>query len=473
MRLSPRRFRSVLARQAGLATIVLLLAALPLASADTRPSWIPPDTPAGPVVTLTALLAGSHLWQPVTTTSVTVLSISCPTCDSATVSADFTVGDSTGAHLRVHVPNTWQATWNVKKQNFLPAVGQRVVVQGEAEQTSGGERFVTMKRFGEIANTGPTVHAYDVAAGKYATGTYAWISNAVVLNRGRWTDGDVTWDIRDPVGGGLLHLELSPPYYGQLHLPNMGDIVHPYGQLRFDPDHNWWELHPVRCWSTSECVPSTAGFVTNAPPAGSPTVFPGSYEQGGDVPVWVPMDNTTTTPPPTGTTFNVTFAPTGNEWWVQTTTRSDRVVATVDASVDSGAWVQLTAYSWGWAKSIHAPPGSLVQFRAHAADGSLALSPSYLWPPGTTATPPPSSGNFTATFTPCCGNDWWVQVTVTSGTMVTGVDAQVGTASWVALDAHSYGWAKSISAPAGVHVTFRAHASDGSVVTSATYVSPV
>jgi hypothetical protein len=319
----------------------------------------------------------------VTTQTVTVASLSCPSCDEATVAADFYVKDGTGTQVWVHVPNTWQSTFNVKKQNFVPALGQSVVVQGVAGFVNG-QHMITMKRFGEVGHVGPTTHAYDVGAGKFPSGAYVWLAPVKILNRGHWDDGDYSWDVRDPAGGAIVHVELSPPYNGQLHLPNVGDTVTPYGQVRFDPDHNWWELHPVRCWSASECVPTTAGYMRNGPPAGTPVAsgsYTGSYEQGGPVPLWVPINGAAApgTSPNQGA-FGASFAVKGNEWWVQAVISATKPIASADANVNGGAWVPLTNQGWGWAKSIHAPAGSHVQFRAHATDGSIALSPSYVWP---------------------------------------------------------------------------------------------
>jgi hypothetical protein len=271
--------------------LLLVLGAAALAEATTPPAGIPPDGPAGPVEPLGAILAG-HVaaGTMVTTETVTVTRVSCPSCDDATVAADFWVSDASGASLWVHVPNTWQETWNVKKQNFVPDAGASVVVQGAVGNVNG-QWMITMKRFGLQGTPGATVHAYDVAAGKYPSGTYVWIAPAQVLNRGHWPDGDYSFDLRDPAGGGLVHVELSPPYWGQLHVPNMGDVVTPYGQVRFDPDHGWWEIHPVRCWSPSECVPLAASYVRNGPPPGTPP-DPGDYEQGGPVPLYVPLHAT-------------------------------------------------------------------------------------------------------------------------------------------------------------------------------------
>lgn len=370
------------------ALVATAIATIPFVGAQTRPAYIPPDGNAGPVVSLAAVKSGAvGAGTMITTQQSTVTSISCPSCDEATVAADFWIKDSSGATVRVHVPNTWQATYNVKKQNFVPATGMKVVVQGVAGYVNG-ERLITMKRFSEIGHPGPIVHAYEVAAGKFPSGTYVWLDPVKVLNRGHWDDGDYSWDVRDPAGGGMVHVELSPPYNGQLHLPNMGDTVAPYGQVRFDPDHNWWELHPVRCWTPSECVPTTAGYVRNGPPAGTPTGTNGWYEQGGPVPLSTPMTGSTSTSGSTGgvttsgglaANFQKSLYP--NTWWVEASVYANQPITAVDARVNGGAWIPLGHTSWGsWAKSFYVPAGSTVQFRAHSSTGATATSVGYTWP---------------------------------------------------------------------------------------------
>lgn len=78
--------------------------------------------------------------------------------------------------------------------------------------------------------------------------------------------------------------------------------------------------------------------------------------------------------------FAAAFAPTpGNAWWVQTSVAASAPPAGVDAKVGGGAWVPLTHYSWGWAKSIHVPDGATVTFRARSADGDADWSAAYPW----------------------------------------------------------------------------------------------
>ena len=195
-------------------------------------------------------------------------------------------------------------------------------------------------------------------------------------------------------------------------------------------------------------------------------------------------------PPPTGD-FSATFTPTaGNEWWVQVKVNADQPLAGVDARVNGGSWKPLTLRSWGdWAASVHAPSGSIVQFQARSASGETALSGCYRWTDrapvacpggsdggGTTPPPPPppTNGTFAATFKNVRGNEWWVEtdVSVTGGTLA-GVDARVNGGTWVPLAKQSWGsWAKSVHAPPGSTVEFRARAADGQTATSGAYRWP-
>ncbi|MES2154125.1 MAG: hypothetical protein V4510_03230 [bacterium] len=363
----------------GLAAAVLLLVPLlPAATAADPVFGVPPDGPAGPVKSLREIGKGL-LGQEVTTKAVKVKSVSCTACDSPTTPADFTVSDG-DATVRVHVQNSWQPGWNPKKQNFLPRPGMMVVVQGRV-QAAGSTHIIEMKRFGEVGHPGPTVHAYDVAAGKSPRESYAWLAPVTVLNVARWDDGDYTFDVRDPAGGGLIHVEFTPPFYGQLHIPKKGETVTPYGMLHFDDDHGWWEMHPVRCWSQSECVPAAASYLRNGMTPGTPASG-GYYLQGGVVPLWVPMSGMTLHQADLHAHF--TPSPNGNEWWVQVTVTTDRsTLAWVDARVGvSGTWIRLGHAWWGdWVKSMHAPAGSQVQFRAVAADGGFQTSAWTEWPP--------------------------------------------------------------------------------------------
>ena len=82
----------------------------------------------------------------------------------------------------------------------------------------------------------------------------------------------------------------------------------------------------------------------------------------------------------TATAFTASFrGVTGNTWWVQTSASGNMPIASVAARVNGGAWVTLTKYDWGWAKSVHAPSGSRVEFQATATSGETARSTTYTW----------------------------------------------------------------------------------------------
>lgn len=177
-----------------------------------------------------------------------------------------------------------------------------------------------------------------------------------------------------------------------------------------------------------------------------------------------------------GGTFAASFQPKGNEWWIETkVTGAERVVA-VDVSLDGGAWKPLNLQWWGnWAKSYHAPEGTVVQLRATSASGATALSSCYRWVSATVVACDGSGGDdaFRATFTNPKGNEWWLQIHVDATRALAGVDASINGGAWRPLDLKSWGdWAKSYHAPAGSDVVFRARAVDGSVVESATYEWP-
>lgn len=187
---------------------------------------------------------------------------------------------------------------------------------------------------------------------------------------------------------------------------------------------------------------------------------------GGDAP----------TPTPTQPTGAASFQPTaGNEWWVQVKVTGMQP-ASVEARVDGGAWTPLALKSWGdWAASLRAPAGAKVQFQARDAAGQTTLSGCYSWPdraaapcPGATTQPPA----YAATFRNARGNSWWVETDVTAANLA-GVEARVDGGAWVPLAKQSWGsWAKSLRAPTGSTVQFRATSTDGASALSPTYAWP-
>lgn len=182
------------------------------------------------------------------------------------------------------------------------------------------------------------------------------------------------------------------------------------------------------------------------------------------------------------TSLGAAFTPTAsNEWWIQVKVTANQPLARVETRIDGGTFQPLQLRSWGdWAASYHAPQGSIVQFRATSNTGATADSGCYLWTARSPVAcsggspPPPPSGSFAATFRNVRGNEWWVESDVSaSGGTLAGVDARVNGGAFVALSHTGWGsWAKSIHAPSGSVVEFRARATDGASVMSARFAWP-
>lgn len=214
-------------------------------------------------------------------------------------------------------------------------------------------------------------------------------------------------------------------------------------------------------------------------------------------------------PPPPGARFDATFTiHSPNEWWQEVTIApvGDHTVTRMQMRTNGGAWMDMAKSSWGaWTKSVHTVAGTQVEFLATDSTNGPSQSQPFTWLDGTlskgsttgtttttttstgttTATtsttsttttsttstttgPPPS---FTATFTPSANkNAWWVETSVSSNQPVVGVEAKINGGAFVALDHTSWGtWAKSINAPAGSAVQFRATSSTGATALSSTY----
>ena len=178
-------------------------------------------------------------------------------------------------------------------------------------------------------------------------------------------------------------------------------------------------------------------------------------------------------PPPGGFTFD---HKTGNEWWVEVLV-SPKPQA-VQAMDTGGSWKTLTLRSWGaWAGSFHIEPGHDVRFRAQDSSGAWHESCWFTHPAGApkcgTPPPPPPPDGFDATFHKPSGNEWWVQVYVDANEPLAGVDARVDGGAWRALELKSWGaWARSIHAPEGSIVEFRARSADGDTDLSGKYRWP-
>jgi PKD repeat protein len=182
---------------------------------------------------------------------------------------------------------------------------------------------------------------------------------------------------------------------------------------------------------------------------------------------------TATTPPPPPS-FAATFAPKGNEWWVESAVSANQPIAKVEAKAGSGSWILLAKQDWGtYAKSFNVPKGTPVTFRATAADGSTATSETKPWlgPAPTSTTTTTTAPAFKATFTPKAQtNNWWVESAVSANQPIAKVEAKVNSGAYTVLPKTDWGtYAKSISAPDGAKVTFRATSPSGATSTSVAY----
>ena len=178
----------------------------------------------------------------------------------------------------------------------------------------------------------------------------------------------------------------------------------------------------------------------------------------------------TATAPAPPFTASFAVASGSNEWWQEVKVTSSAQTAKVDFSANNGAWQAMSLKSWGnWASSVQVLKGTPVVLRATDAAGHTASSTSQPWLGAPTAAPAPT---FTATFAPkSIGNDWWIETAVTqSSQSVSKVEASLNGGAYVQLPMDSWGtYAKSISAPNGTHVVFRATSASGAVATSAAY----
>ncbi|MEA3165483.1 MAG: hypothetical protein QOJ26_340 [Thermoplasmata archaeon] len=196
--------------------------------------------------------------------------------------------------------------------------------------------------------------------------------------------------------------------------------------------------------------------------------------------------STSSAPPTPGYAASFTFGPGANEYWVEAKVSASPAPAKVEVKVGSGAWSPLRqrdAITWG--EGMHVVKGTPVAFRATAADGRVATTASQAYlstgtmtgtsSPSATPTPSPApttstSGTaFKAYFTPrSVGNDWWIEAATTANQPIAKVEAKVGSGAWTVLPPTDWGtYAKSINAPNGSQVTFRATTSGGATSLSA------
>jgi hypothetical protein len=171
--------------------------------------------------------------------------------------------------------------------------------------------------------------------------------------------------------------------------------------------------------------------------------------------------------------------PRGNEWWIEVDVDADRSLDRVEVRLDGGDWIGLERTDWGsWARSEHAPDGTIATFRAHAGS-TTATSGCYAWgeDPTSTSCPDGSGGgggasSFAADFVEPRGNEWWIEVDVDSEDAIASVSARVDGGEWLSLERTDWGsWARNTHVGDG-DVEFRATNADGAQVTSQTYPWP-
>ncbi len=83
-----------------------------------------------------------------------------------------------------------------------------------------------------------------------------------------------------------------------------------------------------------------------------------------------------------GSPFSATFkiSDPSNNWWVEARVTSNRPIATVDAQVNGGNWINLPKTSWGsYAKSFFVPDNAQVTFRATSTTGGVVTSAPVTW----------------------------------------------------------------------------------------------
>jgi PKD repeat protein len=161
-----------------------------------------------------------------------------------------------------------------------------------------------------------------------------------------------------------------------------------------------------------------------------------------------------------------------NEWWVEARVDANNGIERVQVRIDGGPWRNLQSTDWGsWARSLHAPTGSQVEFRVSDEHGQRFVSETFHWLIPEGPAPEPEHPPLEAQFRPASGiNAWWIEVYVDANNPLDRVQARIDGGSWRTLGATDWGsWARSLHAPNGSQVEFRATDEHGQVAGSATY----
>jgi hypothetical protein len=351
----------------------------------------------------------------------------------------------------------------------------------------------------------------NTGAAKTFVSTSPWkVSRAPVIGD-LWKTGTMQWVVevgpQDPsVGYGILVYDTAVAYssvYSHLPYPVLGTPLPPPNgtfdaTFRIKSPGEWWQEvsiapNPARAvsavdvrigggpwepmkwaswgaWTSSLRAPknSTVEFLAHDPANAVSQSLPFTWMDGVLVKgSTTPSPTPTPTPVPFGATYAV--APGSNEWWIEVKVGATGPVSAVDATVDGGAWKPLTLRTWGnWASSFFVAKCSAVQFRSSGPGGAQILSQTLRWLDDGTCGKPTA---FAATFAPqAIGNDWWIETQVKANHPLTSVDVSLNGGAWTPLTLQSWGnWAKSLHAPNGTPVVFRATDNAGATITSGTY----
>jgi subtilisin family serine protease len=246
-----------------------------------------------------------------------------------------------------------------------------------------------------------------------------------------------------------------------------------------------WSAHPT--WTNTQVRTALEATAQDVGPAGFDDwsghgmVRPDRAIAYGSTATTSTSSSTTSSTASTAFTASFAVASGSNEWWEEVKVTSSAAPAKVDFSANGGAWQAMALKSWGnWAANVYVQTGTPVAFRATDSAGHTAASAPQPWLGSATATSSPSTTSststttapaFSATFTPkAVGNDWWVETAVSANQALAKVEAKVDSGSYVVLTKQDWGtYAKSINAPNGSLVTFRATSSTGATATSSAF----
>lgn len=172
----------------------------------------------------------------------------------------------------------------------------------------------------------------------------------------------------------------------------------------------------------------------------------------------------------TSTAFNTTYTLGSgmNPWWIEvyTTTEVDRVDVIFNGGEHYFPLVRQSSTRWGASPPYAMAPGQWLRFVARRADGASAASTDFQWQVGQ---PQNTVPGWCTAWTLGAKNEWWVEVDV--ATEATSVEVKVQNGTFTALDRmSSTKWGKSVHAPPGSDVVFRAYKADGARAYSPFYV---